>query len=168
MASSLVTAAWRYLMATPVPAALISSGLLGSDPTGGPYARGWVFSGFLGGDPYRAVEGSGKCAVVLYQYDTWAPATQMHTLRYPRLLLAIYADDTRDTLGNPVTHDAEARVESIYAAVNPLFHDPGNRVRFFDRLRVISTIQGQGLSVMEIPNGDGAVRGTVAYDLTLD
>ena len=164
MATQMVKAAWRYLRASGVPAALVAGGLLGVDQT---FPDGWVFSGDLTGDPYRSVEGTGKCAVVLYTYDAWSAAGAMHTLRYPRLQIAVYADDTRDQLGNPVEHDAELRCEAVHWAIHPLFHDAANRVHAFDDLRVISSVQGSALSVMAIPNGDGAVRGVAAYDITL-
>jgi hypothetical protein len=164
MAIRLVKAAYRYLMASGVPANLVSAGLLGTDPL---YATGWVFSGDLTGDPFRAVEGTGKCAVVLYSFDHWAPSTQLHTARYPRLNVAIYADVSRDAQGNYTGHDAEDKAEAIYEQINPLFHDAANRVHAFDDLLVVSTLMGNPLSLMDIPDGDGAVRGLVAYDLTL-
>lgn len=164
MATTLVKAAWRYLHDSGVPASLVSAGLLGVDDV---FPGGWVFSGDLTGDPYRQVEGTGKCAVVLYSYDAWAPATTMHTLRFPRLQVAVYADDSRDPGGNPLTHDAETRCEAVHLAIHPLFHDPGNRVHAFSDLRVVSTVQGNALSLMAIPNGDGAVRGVAGYDITL-
>jgi hypothetical protein len=41
-------------------------------------------------------------------------------------------------------------------------------VRQFGTMRVISTLESQSLSLMAIPNGDGAVRGVAAFDVTLD
>jgi hypothetical protein len=168
MATPLVKAAWRHVMDSPVPARLIFDGLLGRDPYNGAYPDGWVFSGDLSGDPYRPVEGTGMCAVVIYTYDHWSPGSDRHTLLFPRLQIAIYADDSRDDNGNPTRHDAEERCVTVYRALRPLFHDAGNQVRQFGTMRVISTLESQSLSLMAIPNGDGAVRGVAAFDVTLD
>jgi hypothetical protein len=161
---TLVTSAFRYLMASEQAFRLVQYGVIGADPPGGAFANGWIFSGDLTGDPYRTVEGTGKCAVVLYTYD----ASQMHTMRYPRLHMAIYADASRTpgTL-SPTTHDAQAKAEQVFTALNPLFHDPANRVRSFDGLRVLSTLQGGAFSLSLIPSGDGSIRGDVVYDVTL-
>lgn len=168
MPRPLVTAARRHLMASGIPANLISLGLLGADPSGGAFADGWVFSGDLTGDPYRPIEGTATSAIVLHSYDDWAPSTLLHTARYPRLRITIYSDVSRDDDGNPSRgHDAENTAESIFLSINPLFHDAANRIHHFDTMPIISTVMGDGLTLMEMPDGDGAVMGTCSYDVTV-
>lgn len=165
----IVTAAYRHLMASGVVSALVADGLLGADPAGGPYESGWAFSGAadnIESSP-RNPGGTGKSALVLYSYDHWAAATMFHTLEYPRLHLAIYADCSRDSSGNRVKDDGDARAYEIWQRISPLFHDPGNQIHAFDDLRVISTLEGESLSIDEVPSGDGMMRAHVLYDITL-
>jgi hypothetical protein len=157
----IVKPAYRYLMASGVPATLITDGLLGADPT---YPTGWVFSGEQQGLPFREVENTGKCAIVLYSYDTWAtPSMYQQNVAFPRLRLAIYADTERDAEGNYTKHDGDDRARAVWDRVWPLFHDARNIVRKFDTLHIVSTLLEGGPDLMPIPGGDNAHRLTASF-----
>jgi hypothetical protein len=147
-----------------VVTALVTANLLGKDSL---YPTGWVFTSDSEGKPARDIENSGKCAIVFSSYDSWSPQTRMHTSKFPRLSVHIYADVTRDAQGMPTKQDAEHKAKLVWKAISPLFHDAANRIHAFHDLPVISTIEGQAFSVFPVPNGDGAVRADVSYDLTL-
>ncbi len=165
--SELVPAAFRYLLGSAPMQALLTEGVVGRDDPGETWEAGWVFAGDSTGEPYRDLENTGQCAVVITSYDQWSPATQMHSNEFPRLNLLIYADPGRDSMGNPLAHDAENKVKDVFGRLNSLFHDPGNRIHLFDDLYVVSTLQGGALSIGPVPNGDGLVQGRVSYDVAL-
>lgn len=167
----LIRAAWNYVMDSDIPARLIEQGLLGSDPMDGHHGfeNGWVFSGGdENGDPFRNVAGTGLCAVVLYSADEWAPPANFRSTQYPRLHLVVFADPTRDASGQPIARDAEDKAYTIWRALHPLFHDSANVIHQFGDLAVISTVQGGTWTMMDVPNGDGAVRGDCTYNLQID
>lgn len=162
--ADLLVAARRYLVDSGVPTRLISEGLLGSDDL---YPEGWIFQDTADGSPFRDPENTGTCAIVLDSVDTWAAQNNHNTSTFPRLRITIFADPTRDPAGSPLKYDARVKARKVWEAVNPLFHDAANRVHAFDSLPIVSTLQGGGFSVQDVPNGDGQVRATCGYDLIL-
>lgn len=147
----LATYAHRYLMSSGVPDQLRVEGLLGSDPK----FPHWVFVQQTNNRSFREVEGTGFAAVVLSSYESWSTPSQFQqSVKFPKLNLTIYADCSRDSLGNYTKHNGADRAMEIFDRVFPLFHDAANRVHWFDELRVISTLLGSGPSVMPIPDGD--------------
>lgn len=162
-----------YIVNSGVPQQLMASTpqLLGYDPSGGPYdwaKGGWVMGSDPAGNPYRDVESTGLCAIVFYIADEWAAPATFRSAQYPRLHLQVWADPDRDADGSPTQHNAEDKARHIWRLLHPLFHDPANVIHAFDTLRVHSTVQGGTWSIMEVPNGDGSVRGDCTYNLHLD
>jgi hypothetical protein len=163
----LLPAAYRYVMAQASVQALITDGTIGKDTVGGAYASGWVFSGSNDGIPPRNVEGSEQCAILFMSYSHWSSAVRHHSGQFPILTVSIFADPDRDDNDSPIAKNAESKAKRVWDVIDPLFHDPRNVVHWFDTLPVISTVQGSPLSILDIPDGDGAVRGTARYNLHL-
>lgn len=72
-----------------------------------------------------AVEGTSRCMIVVNQGTAHAGANDHNTLRFPRLLVDIWADPTRDTTkqSKPVkVDDAQTKIEAIARIVDRVFH----------------------------------------------
>jgi hypothetical protein len=166
----LMTAAYRRLTSDPGFQALVGPDV-GTDSTAG----AWVFQGLEeNGVPFRDVESTGKAAVVLMVQDAWAAANKHNSAMFPQLVVLIYADLSRSADKTPVRRDARARCERIFRVVDQVFHDSANQSHWWpsegapDRLYIHSCLrQGGWVSITDVPLGDGVVRGTVAYEVSL-
>lgn len=163
---------WHYAMADAGMQALVTDGIIGKDPHGTLYPQtvyttGWIFRDVGHQRPARAVESTGKAAVVFSQVNWWSQQVRHHSTKFPILTVFIFADPDRDASGHPLTSDAEDKVRRVWREIDRLFHDPGNRIHTFDDLRIVSTVEGSPLNILPVPDGDGAVRGTVRYDIIL-
>lgn len=159
---------WRYAVADAGLMQLVTDGVIGKDATGGAYEAGWVFRDIGDQLPPRPVENTSKAAVLFSHVDHWSAQVRHHTTKFPILTVFLFADATRDPSNlNPIQQDAEHKVRVIWKEIDRLFHDSANKIHVFDQLRVVSTVEGSPLSIMDIPDGDGAVRGTVRYDIIL-
>ena len=176
---------WRYATADAGVQALVNDGTIGADPfpashtapwTTGHSAYewhpafskyGWIFRDVNDERPPRNVESSGKAAVLFGYWSHWSQQVRHHTTKFPILSVFIYADPTRDAGGSPIAQDAESKVRKVWKEIDRLFHDAANKIHMFDTLRIVSSVESSPLSILDIPDGDGAVRGTVRYDITL-
>lgn len=153
----------RYVRQSSAMQELVADGLVGTTD-GIP----WVFRPSVSPAPNANVESSGKCALSFLHYDDWAPQSSRNTLVYPTLRMYIFADRSRDENGNPVADDATEKCKQVWDRINPLFHDPGNRIHAFDQFRIVSTLGGsQRLSISPIEDGDGSVEGACSYELVV-
>lgn len=160
---------WRYATADAGLLALVTDGTIGKDADGGAYdaPQGWVFRDINDQRAPRPIEGTGKASVLFSQFDHWSNQTRFHTSKFPILTVFIFADVTRDGSGSPIAQDAEDKVRRVWREIDRLFHDAANEIHMFDTLRIVSSVESSPLSILDIPDGDGAVRGTVRYDITI-
>lgn len=172
--SELHVSAYQYLMQSGVVQQLIASGDLGFDvdqygfpDMTQPFATGWVFRADIDGAPFRPVEGTGKGAISLMVYDSWASSTMWKSSSFPNLHVAIYGDPTRDTSDFPTMIDGKDRALRIYKKIHGLFHDSANQIHKFADLRVVSTVAGGGFRINPVPEGDGLVRLDQTYNIHL-
>lgn len=140
----------------------------GNQPPG-PYNDAWVFSGFnVSGDPYRNVEGTGLCCIVLLSNTHWI-TNHHNTARFPMLRVLIFADCTRDGAGNVAARDGILRCNLVSKLVRTTFHDAANTQHSWpNALRVHSCVLRTDLTVVDVPKGDGVVRGDMTFEVSLD
>jgi hypothetical protein len=156
--------------------ALTAAGLIGDevgrDGSGGqpsgPFSDGWLFAGFDNdGNPLRRVEGTGLSAITIQSRDSWA-VNEHNTQEFPVLVVSIYTDCLRDGMGNVASRDADMRCRRIAKVVRSTFHLPaGPNGDWPGGVRVTSSLSVQDLSLMDIPDSDGAVRGVLRFHLAL-
>lgn len=139
------------------------------DQPPGPYTDWWVFSGFDSeGNPFRNVEGTGLCAIVLLSRGQWA-TNRHNTARFPVLQVAVYADCSRDGAGNVAARDATLRCNVVAKLLRDTFHDASNGTHDWPNgLRVHSCVLQNDLSVTDVPKGDGVVRGLMTFEVAVD
>jgi len=176
----LLPSVYWYVLSQPSVQSLITEGLIGKDDPGA-YSAGWIFAGSNDGIPPRSVEGSEQCAILFMSYTHWSAKVPHHSGQFPHLVVSIFADPDRDDNDSPIARNAESKAKRVWDVIDPLFHDSGNSIHWFEpspdtsliipedvpRLSVISTVQSSPISFLDIPEGDGAVRGTARYNLHL-
>lgn len=114
------------------------------------------------------VEGSGKAGILISARSPWTTPNRHNTARFPRLQVEIFADCSRNAMGQVTVKDAVRRCEYIFNMIDPVFHDPGNTSHIWPLdFYVVSCIRGQDLSIMNIPDADYAVVGTAYYNVEL-
>lgn len=172
----LTTAARRRLVAHPPFTALVLGGLIGTELSGSDYTEteilesAWVFQGLTDdGRPFRDVEGSGLCCVVLTSRTEWS-TNNHNTVRFPRLQVLIYADSSRDETGAHTDRDADIKCKDVAKAVDDCFHMLNTEDEHqWPGLYVVSCVRSQGLSIMDVPLTEGlTVRGEIIYDAMTD
>lgn len=146
--------------------ALVTAGLIGTDAV---YPQGWIFQRTHNAPTsYRIVEGTGKACIVVSDRSSWAGPNQHNTARFPALLVEVFADCSRNTKGAVAADDADRRCKQVFNSVDPLFHDAANRDHEWPLgIRVISSLRWAELSIDDVPDGDGSVRGTAIYSVAL-
>lgn len=139
----------------------------------------WIFSG----EPQRRIENTQRCAIVIFVDDAWSPANAHNTLSFPRLVVDVWADPTRDNVSKAIKkQDAKAKVHSVYKAVDKFLHTvnmdngQGGVIQWgspsdlaADRAsRIISSARLDGFpSFSPVKDGNGAWMGRVRYGVTL-
>ncbi len=160
-----------------VRGALTAAGMLAGDEVGrdgvngqpaGPFSAGWLFAGHdADGNPLRKVAGTGLSAVTIHDRNSWA--SNLHnSQQFPQLLVAIHSDCARDEMGNIAARDADMRCKRIAKAVSRALHDSGNTNHEWPLgVWVNSSHVVQQLSITDIPDSDGAVRGVLRVNVAL-
>ncbi len=139
----------------------------------------WIFRGFSQtGEPYAHVEGTGSCAITLEQFSPWSPKTRGKSVEFPAIKVYYHCDVSRDgVLGAPVSYDARDKLLTLHKRVSRLLHVQNNPTGDFlnwgpkadgsGALKVVTSVEGSGLSIQPIYNGDGMVEGQATYNLEL-
>lgn len=160
----LIRAARRKIVANPDVVAL-----LGSDAT---WADGWVWQW----KTYREIEGTQAASIVVSERSGWAAPNRHNTARFPRLQVEIYVDPIRDPNqfpnGNtpPTAHE---RAKAIWDQVDRIFHVPASQDMWWGAdppdpgVRVVASIRASEPEIVDVPDGDGAVRLTALYEVSL-
>lgn len=70
-----------------------------------------------------AIEGTQTCMIVVNELTQYTSPNDHNTLAFPRLIVDIWADPTREAPGGaPTVYDAPEKVEAIAKLVNRHFH----------------------------------------------
>ena len=128
--------------------------LLGSDDV----FDTWIFRD----DLLAVVENTGKSALVVRQQGSWAEANQHNTMRFPRLIVEMYVDPPRDTLGNAEISTVDDVADHLFEVIDFYLHRArGGEEMWGTRLTLGSYRAGEP---DRFPWAD--VDGTQAYRLT--
>lgn len=167
--SDLTLAARNYLAQQPSVTSLLGSDTLWDT---------WIFAD----EPYALVENSQSVLIVITQEGGWASPNMHNTMQFPRLLIDIWADPTRNPATNAVrVKDAKIKINAVYNAVDKFLHTvnldvPGGGSIYWGTATQIfektgSRIQGsQRLGEPEfspVMDGNGAYMGRVIYGVTI-
>lgn len=107
----------EHLLDAPEIQALVTKGTIGSDPV--KYPRGYIFEG----KPYVPIDNLNRSSVVVVTSSgTWGSPLRGSRLRFPRIIIDIWAAPTKDADGNVAEFDADDVIEEVFDAMYPYIH----------------------------------------------
>lgn len=115
---------------------------------------------------WTVMEGSEKTSCVINTDGGWAGPNLHNTLRFPRLLLNIWADPLRDAQKNNIDPLVQRRATNTFEAIDPFLHCMEGSDMRWGTLRVISCLRLTEPVVYPVPDGDGLVRLQCYYAVT--
>lgn len=146
--------------------------LLGSDAI----FPSWIFVD----TPEVNIESTSKAMLVVSVVDGWAGSNDHNTARFPRLLIDIWVDPTRNPDKSVREKDASVRAEAIYKAIDKHLHVVhaslpggasivwGTPMQILDKtgVRIVSSKRDAEPSYSPAFDDQGAVLATVRYNVT--
>ena len=78
----------------------------------------WVFDE----TPYARFEGTSKCLIVVNEEGTWTFPNEHNSMRFPKLIIDVWADPTRNPDKSVKVQDAKTKIEDIGKHLNRHFH----------------------------------------------
>lgn len=121
------------------------------------WVNGWIFDSSLS----TRIENTQRCAIVVSYGGGWRPPLDSNTVRFPLVVVDIWADPTRDTDNSVLTHDAKTKCFHIYSEVFKVLHlldrstDDGGAI-YFDQTRIISSESLGEPDLSWVQDGNGA------------
>lgn len=119
--------------------------------------------------PYRLwtrMEGSQKTSIVVARDGGWATPNVHNTLRFPRLVLNVWADPLRDSQNNNVDPRVQSRAYAAFEIADKYLHMTAGPERWFGDIRVVSCVRLTEPIIYDVQDGDGLVRLQSFYAIT--
>lgn len=133
----------------------------------------WIFDE----KPFARIENSQRALIVINEDNQWAQMNEHNHMRFPRILVDIWADPTRNTDNSVKTYDATRKIEAIVKQVDQTMHtvnlNDGNgnpiiwgtaaqKASFTGQL-ITGSVHLTGPTYSDIKDAEGALMGRVAY-----
>lgn len=150
----IVTGAVSYLLSMPQCLGAVDSFNIGGRPAPGIFA-------------YRlstVMEGSSATSVVIAHDGGWAAPNLTNTLRFPRLLLNVWADPIRDAQKNNIDPLVQRRANACFETFDSVLHRVGGGDVRFGTVRVIDCVRLTEPVMFDV--GDGLIRLQAYYAIT--
>lgn len=134
--------------------ALVVAPYLGEDAG---WVNGWIFDSALG----TRIENSQRCAIVVSYGGGWNAPPDGNLVRFPLVVVDIWADPTRSADNSVLKHDAKAKCFTIYDEVYRVLHrvdraDDNGDFIYFGGLRIISSESLAEPDLQWVTDGNGA------------
>jgi len=133
--------------------------LLGADDDGTP----WIFVD----DLFARVENTSTSAIIISESGPWTAPNMHNTLDFPRFIVNIWSDPTRDASFNVVRPDAKEKAKRVFDAFNSVFHDTEHVHQSWDGLRVVDSQLRERLSYLPVRDGQYMVNAQAIYGATI-
>lgn len=154
----IVTGAVTYLLADPTCLGAVDVFNIGGRPAPGIFAYRLALPNLM--------EGSSNTAVVLAHDGGWAAPNLYNTLRFPRLLLNVWADPIRDAQKNNIDPLVQRRANACFETFDKVLHRCAGGDTRFGTLRVLDIVRLTEPTILDVPDGDGLVRLQAYYAVT--
>ena len=106
----------EFLLGTPEIQALVAAGTIGSDVK---YPRGYIFEG----KPYAKIDDLNRSStVVISSSTTWDAPVRGNSLRFPLVIIEIWAAPSKNTDGTVAEFDADDVISEVYDAIRKYVH----------------------------------------------
>lgn len=146
---------------------LTNSQLLALLGSGSGFAH-WIF---VGADdlamPFVQIEGSQKACVLLRQQGDWASPNPHNSMTFPLLVVEIFVDPLRDSVGNIVSPDLKGRFEPIQKEIVKMLHRPQGDVQTWGTVRTLGSQQIDSWSYFTLSETDGTGVARSGFGLSL-
>ena len=138
----------------------------------------WIFSD----SPFVRIENTSKVMIVITINDDWSPANDYNTTSFPRMIVDVWADPSRNSDHSVLKQDAKAKIASVYKAVDKYFHTVNNdtssggsvywgtaaQIAAKTGTRIAKSVRLDGYPKMSpVSDGNGAFLGSVVYGLII-
>jgi hypothetical protein len=150
----IVTGAVTYLRAQPECVTAVDTFTIGGKPTPGIF--GYRLS--------TVMEGSSATSVVIAHDGGWAAPNLYNTLRFPRLLLNVWADPIRDAQKNNIDPLVQRRANACFETFDKVLHRSFGEVIWFGTVRVVDCVRLTEPIMLD--GGDGLIRLQAYYAVT--
>lgn len=127
---------------------------------------GKISPGIFGYRLWTRMEGSESTAVVIAHDGGWAAPNLYNTMRFPRLLLNVWADPRRDEQRNNVDPLVQQRVNGCFEVFDKALHRTAGAEVYWGSLRVLSCVRLTEPIIVDVSDGDGLVRLQAYYAVT--
>lgn len=127
---------------------------------------GQIGPGIWGYRLWTRMEGSSKTSVVISHDGGWAAPNMHNTLRFPRLVLNVWADPQRDAQKNDVDPWVQRRANRVFEVVDKHLHRITGPEMYWGDLRVVSCVRLTEPIRYPTPDGDGLIRLQAFYAVT--
>lgn len=153
----IVTGSCRYLRSKPEVLDAVDVFNIQGRPTPGIFSyQLWV----------PKMEGSQSTAIVVQHDGGWAAPNQHNTLRFPRLLLSVWADPLRDDQGNNNDSRVQSRANACFEIADKYLHLAAGGTVMFGSIRVVDCVRLTEPTIASVPDGDGLVHLQAYYAVT--
>lgn len=134
--------------------ALVAAPYIGEDAG---WVNGWIFDSTLG----ARIENSQRCAIVVSYGGGWNAPLDSNLVRFPLVVVDIWADPTRAADNSVLTHDAKAKCFRIYDEVFRTLHlldraDSSGEFIYFGDTRIMSSEALGEPDLQWVNDGNGA------------
>lgn len=124
----------------------------------------WIFQW----DPHEMIEGTSSEALVLATEGAWSSPNDYNTAQFPRLVVQVFSDPSRDAERNVIADDARDKSWTVFRAVDKLLHHPGGlSAQWTTGVWVTGSARLGEPEWTPQPDGDGLVLLTVSYGLSV-
>lgn len=127
---------------------------------------GTIGPGIWGYRAWTRMEGTGKTAVVIAHDGGWAAPNTHNTLRFPRLVVTVWADPKRDATKNDIDPYVQKRADACFQVLDKHLHRTGGPSIFWGTLRVVTCVRLTEPNMYPVPDGDGLIRLQTFYAVT--
>ena len=131
---------------------------------GGEVGQPWI----MRGDAQLVVEGTGEAAVSIRCVGNWRGPTGHNTMRFPRLIISVWVDPTRDASGcQAQASDAvEDRGRAIFDIVSRILHRPAGKSFQSNGTTIVSCLMLSEPDYRTVEGGSGLRAGEASFGLS--
>lgn len=146
----LTPSAAMMLKNLPAMVQLADAGVLGYDQTGI-----FVFQGTNNNKPFRNVEGTGMCSVVVSSWQDAGNRSRFSSAHPMILEVLVFSDESRGISNSVVAHDSQSKAYKVYSIFDPIFHDNKNISKNWWGLEILESSYNSGPNLYPVDGEDG-------------
>ncbi len=162
--TDIVKAVQEGLQNAPAIQALVAPPYIGEDAA---WDMGWIFDAKL----RVTLENTQLCAIVVNYGGGWSPPNIHNTMRFPQVVVDIWADPTRNSDHSVKYDDARAKAFRVYEAVYKVMHTvnrslpAGTSIHWGDE-RIVSSEALAEPDITPVSDGNGAYMLRARFGIT--